>query len=223
MTTYDNTHKIPRNKRWLFENGHLRESEIDQLQTDNEGLYSITPANDANTMSVLCANLDGLQNLGRKPVITDGCACVGGNVLSFALSGLFAEVNAVELDVARARMLEHNVHVIRDGVKTPVHILTGSYNELRQTLAQDIVFLDPPWGGPEYKKANSVNLFLGETHLADIVHDLHADSQTQYVVWKAPQNFALDAMSERIKEFGLEVKVLKNFSRYILFYVKLGP
>lgn len=218
---YDNAHKLPQKYRWLFRNGYLTESEIDQLQADDVALYSITPANDANTMSMLCARLPGMQDLGRKPVITDGCACVGGNVLSFALSGLFAEVNAVEFDGSRARMLEHNMEVIRARAKIPVNILTGSYTELMHTLSQDIVFLDPPWGGPDYKQQKSVELFLGEKHLADVVYDLHSDSQTKYVVWKAPTNFAFDEMSERIKTFGLEAKVLMAFRKYILYYVQL--
>jgi len=214
-------HQIPAQKRWLFRDGYLIEAEIVQLQADEVALYSITPANDANTMSVLCANLPGMRDLGRKPVITDGCACVGGNVLSFALSGLFANVNAVELDRSRASMLEHNVSVIRARAETPVNIFTGSYTELLHTLSQDIVFLDPPWGGPEYKQQKTVNLFLGEKHLADVVHDLHSDSQTKYVVWKAPTNFAFDEMSEKLTTFGLEAKVLMNFTKYILYYVQL--
>jgi len=152
---------------------HLTRSEIAQLQADEQALYSITPAQDANTMSRLCANLPGMRDLGRKPVITDGCACVGGNVMSFALSGAYAQVNAVEFDESRARMLEHNVNVIRGRAPCTVNIVTGSYIALMYTLSQDIVFLDPPWGGPDYKDLDTVSLSLGDKHLADIVHDLH--------------------------------------------------
>ena len=213
-----NVHTIPPKYRWVFQNGYLRESEIKQLQTDDTGLFSITPAKDANRMSALCANLPGIQDLGRKPVITDGCACVGGNVLSFALSGLFAEVNAVELDAARARMLEHNVAVIRDRVQIPVNILTGSYTDLMQTLRQDIVFLDPPWGGPGYKTQKSVNLFLGDSHLADVIHNVFSNTETIYVVWKAPTNFDEVEMSTRTKELGFDIMVLERFAKYILYY-----
>jgi 16S rRNA G966 N2-methylase RsmD len=222
-SSYHNKDNPEQKKRWLFENGYLSKSEIDQLQIDDVGLFSITPAKDANRMSTLCANLDGMHPsiLGRKPVITDGCACVGGNVLSFALSGLFAEVNGVEFDEARARMLEHNVAVIRDRAQIPVNTFTGSYNDLMQTLSQDIVFLDPPWGGPDYKKQQIVHLFLAEKHLVKIIYDLHSHSDTKYVVWKAPKNFALAYASEKIQHFGLQVKVLEKFKKYDLYYVNL--
>ena len=214
---------------------HLTRSEIAQLQADEQALYSITPAQDANTMSRLCANLPGMRDLGRKPVITDGCACVGGNVMSFALSGAYAQVNAVEFDESRARMLEHNVNVIRGRAPCTVNIVTGSYIALMYTLSQDIVFLDPPWGGPEYKDLDTVSLSLGDKHLADIVHDLHvhdlhSDGKTRYVVWKAPSNFAIDEMKEKLKKFELEMNVLENFFqqkgsdklKYVLYYVELS-
>jgi 16S rRNA G966 N2-methylase RsmD len=209
---------------------HLTRAEIAQLQADAQALYSITPAQDANTMSRLCANLPGMKNLGRKPVITDGCACVGGNVMSFALSGLYAQVNAVEFDESRAQMLEHNVSVIRGRAPCPVNVVTGSYIALMHTLSQDIVFLDPPWGGPGYKDLDTVSLFLSDKHLADIVHDLHSHGQTRYVVWKAPSNFAIDEMKEKLKKFELEMNVLENFFqqkgsdklKYVLYYVELS-
>jgi hypothetical protein len=102
-TQVADNHRLPPKYYKLFEtyavnDPHLTRSEIAQLQADKEALYSITPAQDANTMSRLCANLPGMRDLRRKPVITDGCACVGGNVMSFALSGACAQVNAVEFD-----------------------------------------------------------------------------------------------------------------------------
>lgn len=225
LSAYDNPHKLPQRYHWLFQKGYLKESEIDQLQADEEALYSITPANDANTMSKLCANLLGMEHktLGRKPVITDGCACVGGNVLSFALSGLFAQVNAVEFNADRAHMLKHNVDVIRHRVQTPVNILTGSYTDWMQTLDQDIVFLDPPWGGPDYKTKQSVSLSLGNTHLADIVLALYFNNRAMYVVWKAPKNFNLDEMQDKLlrEQSDLDVMVLREFKKYILYYVSL--
>ena len=234
-TQVADNHRLPRKYYFLFEtygvgDPHLTPEEIAKLQADEEALYSITPAQDANTMSRLCANLPGLKNLGRKPVITDGCACVGGNVMSFALSGLYAQVNAVEFDESRVQMLEHNVSVIGDRAPCLVNILTGSYIDLMHTLSQDIVFLDPPWGGPGYKDEQTVSLSLGGKHLADIVHDLHSDRKTRYVVWKAPRNFAIDEMEEKLKTFELNVKILQRFFqlkrdsysyklKYVLYYV----
>ena len=90
-------------------------------------------------------------------------------MISFACSGRFSKVNAVE---ARARMLKHNVSVI-EGKKeasppAATSVTSGSYLYLLRELHQDLVFLDPPWGGPEYKDVERVPLYLGNRHLADI-------------------------------------------------------
>ena len=201
---------------------HLTRSEIAQLQADEQALYSITPAQDANTMSRLCANLPGMRDLGRKPVITDGCACVGGNVMSFALSGAYAQVNAVEFDESRARMLEHNVNVIRGRAPCTVNIVTGSYIALMHTLSQDIVFLDPPWGGTDYENGESVKLELGGKTVTDIIEYLENSSHTQLVFWKAPEiNYDEHDMNTQMSGLGLTMNEVTGFRKMKLFYVNL--
>lgn len=206
----------------LFGGGSIKPEEISQLQFDDHAKITVTPARDADGMSHTCFFLlPGIRNLKRKPVITDGCAGVGGNVLSFILSGFFSQVNAVEINENRANMLQHNVTVIRK--ITPANIQKGSYNDLYSTLKQDIVFLDPPWGGVTYKVLDKIQLFLsdenGQKHLAKIIKDLFLHTQTMYVVWKAPFNFDLQDMKEMTSEYGGDVLLLQHFSKYNLFYV----
>ena len=71
--------------------------------------------------------------------MTDGTACVGGNVLSFARK--FPQVNAVELSAQRAEMLKHNVSVAGvDSVKALVYktntalVPLTTYRTLASTL-----------------------------------------------------------------------------------------
>ena len=52
---------------------------------------------------------------GRDGQVTDCCACVGGNVISFAK--YFKFVNAVEYSRQRARLLQHNVNAAGVGAK----------------------------------------------------------------------------------------------------------
>jgi predicted RNA methylase len=200
---------------------------------DDVALFSITPAPDADIMSRLIAGLDDVdpQKLGRLPVITDGCACVGGNVISFACSGRFSKVNAVEFDQKRADMLKHNVSVIEGRKESSppaaTSVKSGSYLDLMRELHQDIVFLDPPWGGPEYKDVARVPLYLGNRHLADIVADLSRASSasvngTRYVVFKAPKNFDIDDMRRRLgQKTNHRVQLLRGFKKMDLYSVHL--
>uniref|UniRef100_M4C3Z9 Trimethylguanosine synthase n=1 Tax=Hyaloperonospora arabidopsidis (strain Emoy2) TaxID=559515 RepID=M4C3Z9_HYAAE len=115
-------------------------------------------------------------------VVTDGTACIGGNVLSFC--DYFTHVNAVENDLTRVQMLRHNLQVLN---KTNATCMHANYLDVMLELQQDVVFLDPPWGGPEYKDLDEVDLFLGGLPLYEICTQLQAS--TKCVVLKVPSNF----------------------------------
>jgi hypothetical protein len=88
-----------------------------RLRVDDVALYSITEARSAADMTACVFEaLAGAWGGGaggaaraRAAAVTDACACVGGNVLSFATT--FARVNAVEFSPQRARMLAVNAAV----------------------------------------------------------------------------------------------------------------
>ena len=75
-------------------------------------------------------------------------------------------VDAVELDAGRCAALRKNVMLC--GADVTVH--HGDYNALYDTLRQDVVFLDVPWGGPDYVEAEeSACDALGDVPLVDVV------------------------------------------------------
>ncbi|RLN94732.1 hypothetical protein BBJ28_00013908 [Nothophytophthora sp. Chile5] len=124
-------------------------------------------------------------------VVTDGTACVGGNVLSFC--DFFTRVNAIENDSTRVRMLQHNLQVLHKTNATCIH---ASYLDVMLELQQDVVFLDPPWGGPEYKDLDKVDLFLGDVPLYEICTRLRGN--TKCVVLKVPSNFDGDKFAQHV-------------------------
>jgi hypothetical protein len=124
-------------------------------------------------------------------VVTDGTACVGGNVLSFC--DFFTHVNAIENDTTRVEMLRHNVQVLQ---KTNARCIHANYLDVMLELQQDVVFLDPPWGGPEYKDLAKVDLFLGGLPLHEICTRLQASAKC--VVLKVPSNFDGDKFSQHV-------------------------
>lgn len=216
-------------KEYLFAHGYagLSSEQIHRLQVDDVALFSITPAPIADIMSREIASLKDIhpEKLGRLPVITDGCACVGGNVISFACCKLFSKVIAVEFDEIRKNMLLHNVGVVDEIVRphmAAVEIYNESYVDAMLRLEQDIVFLDPPWGGPDYKDAALVRLFLGGKHLATIIAALR-NTSTKYVVFKAPTNFDIDDMRQQLDAHSLQLTVLTRMHKMDLYSVLLKP
>lgn len=123
--------------------------------------------------------------------VTDGTACVGGNVLSFC--DYFAHVNAVENDTTRVQMLRHNLQVLQ---KTNVTCMHANYLDVMLQLKQDVVFLDPPWGGPEYKDLEKVDLFLGGLPLHEICTRLQDSAKC--IVLKVPSNFDDAKFAQRV-------------------------
>jgi hypothetical protein len=105
---------------------------------------------------------DGSRGAGAGGVlpfaVTDGTACSGGMALS--LMQRFRTLHAVEVDDDRVNDLRHNIQLLLDaqddarrcggggGGKLVTH--HADYNALCCALDQDIVVLDPPWGGPMY-------------------------------------------------------------------------
>ena len=212
-------------KHYLFDGGVTRFTEAecrDGIQLDDVGMFSTTAAPVAQQISKHIANLFTPAERARGLSVTDGCACCGGNVLSFARCGFFAKVTAVEFDAKRHAMLASNVKFALRGVASPpvTDVRCGSYLDLLRVLKQDVVFLDPPWGGIDYKKEKFVPLFLGDRHLADIVNDLRRDaarSGTKCVVLKVPRNFHIAELRDRL---ALPVPLLAPLKKMDLYVVR---
>ena len=99
--------------------------------------------------------------------ITDGTACIGGDTLSFSRE--FKSVNAIEFDKTRYEYLKHNMKLFNCNNIT---FYNDDYLNLYKSLKQDVIFLDPPWGGPDYKNKKSLTLALGNMKLDDLSRDI---------------------------------------------------
>eukprot|EP00873_Tetraselmis_striata_P000559 jgi/Tetstr1/420823/TSEL_011899.t1 len=101
--------------------------------------------------------------------VTDATACSGGNTLS--LMARFADVHAVEMDEDRAADLRHNVDLVMPLLRFAPRVTThhAEYLSMIGHLKQDIVVLDPPWGGPMYNSdGNLHDLYLSDTSVAAV-------------------------------------------------------
>ena len=143
-----------------------------QLRIDSVAAYSVADQAVADQTSRLCAmaaaclwqgaagNEEGAG--GVLPfAVTDGTACSGGMALS--LMERFGTLHAVEVDDDRVADLRHNIQLLLDS-QASTHACGGGgcrklvsyhadYTALACQLEQDIVVLDPPWGGPMYTAA----------------------------------------------------------------------
>jgi RNA cap guanine-N2 methyltransferase len=196
---------------WPFVEPGLRS----QMRLDEEAVYSVTEQGTSDVLSAMACVLLGVWPL-RAPlppvstprdqvdpsespgfpfVMADATACVGGNALSFAR--FFPDVRAAEIDAERCELLRENVQLL--GLDSRVRCLSVDWYESLGSAdtAADAVFLDPPWGGIDYRNAKSVPITLGPTPMRDCVQRLRArHPRTRLVMMKLPLNGDLTPFEE---------------------------
>ena len=154
-----------------------------QLRFDEEAFFSTTDQLTADRISKSI-----LTFIPRTSLVVDATACIGGNTYSFAQN--FARVRAYEVDPRRAEMLAHNMRVL--GVAHNTQVMCGDAVKLcRREGVSDLVFIDPPWGGPEYKNQAEIDLYMADNvPLARFCQQIVP--YTSYISIKVPKNFARD-------------------------------
>ena len=156
-----------------------------QIKMDDEALYSTTDQLTADRISK-----DLLKFIPNTSTVTDATACVGGTAYSF--SQFFNTVNAIEIDTKRYTLLIHNLNILlKESGKNNINYYNNNALEVCTQLKQNAIFIDPPWGGPDYKQIEKLSLFLSDIELSIVCKNLYM--YTDYLVLKVPTNFDEEA------------------------------
>lgn len=170
---------------FLFRNTPLNKRAL--LLLDNEALYSVTDQYTANKISkYISKHLPGVET------VTDATACIGGNTASF--SGFFKNVIGIEIDHLRFSYLCHNLRILE--VENAI-VYHGNMLDLCKFLKQDLIFIDPPWGGPNYKSKQYIELYLSNIELSTVCRLV--SPYTKYIAIKVPVNFNIVSFNEKTK------------------------
>lgn len=163
----------------------IADNEVDfgKFRFTDVSLYSTTPPNQAIYTTNLLLYFYKPNELKNK-VITDGNSCIGGNTWSFA--SVAKHVNAVEISELHSKILKNNLDILECNNVT---IYNKNYVEIYDILEQDILFLDPPWGGVDYRN-NTVELeyvYKGKKYLlSDLL--IHLAYLCELIILKLPTN-----------------------------------
>jgi hypothetical protein len=170
------------------------------LMMTDIGMYSITPYWEAKEMvDIIRKNIDGdLKNM----TITEPNGGMGGNTLAF--SEAFNKVTTVEYSNLHCDILKNNIDVYNC---ENVEVLCWDYSEIFKKLKQDIIFMDPPWGGPAYKYVKKLNLYIGKYSVEDILNKI----TVKLAVIKAPFNFDIDYFKKHVSAKSIEVIKVRNY------------
>ena len=179
--------------------------------TDN-GLMFITPWKEAQmiakwVMQYYSGATAKLTPMGPTVTITDGTASIGGNVIGFYLNG-FGQVNSCEINPVSSQILLHNLLVY--SLPTD-NVYCCDYMTIYKHLKQDVVFLDPPWGGADYKKSTSLDLYMSGVDVSDLTITLLKNHMACLVSLKVPYNFNFHSLSQKITKNGSHINIRKVF------------
>ena len=175
-----------------------RDNNYSLLNYDNEGLWSITHPKDADKISETI-----LEFKNKQSKIIDLTAGCGGNLLSFAK--YFDNVTGIENNNERFNILKNNlksydfkINIINDNCS---NYLNNNY---------DIFFIDPPWGGPDYKYNNNLKLYLSKYELKEIIEKI---PNNKLIIIKIPYNYNYDYI---IKNYN--IIETQNFNNIVILY-----
>lgn len=166
---------------------------VSRIQIDEDSIYYISLREFADFVSNKIIEYLPLFDFKKENIfITDSTAGVGGNTISFAKN--FKHVTAIEIEKRRSEYLKNNLAVY--SLDNVTIINDDCLNVMRKIECQDVIFVDPPWGGKDYKKSKSLRLKISDKGLEDICNELFDENIMtcipKILVLKLPKNYDIE-------------------------------
>ncbi|KGN55196.1 uncharacterized protein LOC101215034 isoform X2 [Cucumis sativus] len=153
----------------------------DGIKMDKEGWFSVTPEPIARHHASRCGS----------NMIIDGFTGVGGNAIQFSQRA--KHVIAIDIDPTKIRYAQHNAAIY--GVEDQIDFLKGDFFRLAPHLKADVIFLSPPWGGPDYAGVDIYDLTKLKPHDGYFLFNV-AKKIAPLVVMFLPKNVNLNQLAE---------------------------
>ncbi|KAJ2590723.1 Trimethylguanosine synthase [Coemansia sp. RSA 1722] len=180
---------------WRFDEG---------IQIDEVGWYSVTPeviAHDTAERIAQLYNKPGDKQYGRICVVDAFCG-VGGNAIKFA--EWCEHVVAIDIDPVRLSMAKYNAELY--GVADRIEFILGDFYQLAPSLVADVVYMSPPWGGPEYLEAEIFELDKMPFHSAKEWLD-RARMISPNVAYFLPRNCDVKQLADLCPELSCDIEM----------------
>ncbi|XP_076341529.1 trimethylguanosine synthase 1 isoform X2 [Tachypleus tridentatus] len=149
------------------------------IRLDYESWFSVTPEQIAHHIAKRCA----------CDVIIDAFCGAGGNAIQFAFT--CQKVIAIDIDPGKVALAQHNAAIY--GVLDKIEFIVGDYFHLISTFKADVIFLSPPWGGPEYLETKTYDLNTMKPNGFTIFSA--AKQVTSNIAYFVPRNTSLEQLT----------------------------
>ena len=188
-----------------------------KLKIDKESIYYISIRKHAEQISTIIENyINKLGYESKDITITDATAGVGGNTISFGKT--FKNVNAIEINHKRFEYLKNNLNIYN--LKN-IKVYEGDCIKIIDKIKyQDVIFIDPPWGGKKYKKFYKLKLFLSNVSLEKLckimMNKKTMISMPKLIVLKLPINYDLTNFNKLFFEKSI---YLHNLGKMLIMII----
>ena len=199
------------NPKNYFNDNDLKNLKNDKkLQITNVGKYSITKPVHTSWIKTIMINFFKNKNISTKTLnIIDCTACIGGDSISF--SKYFNNVLSIEKNVVHYNALKNNINALMlNNIEIENNDFLEHIKNMKNKNKYDVLFIDPPWGGPNYKNLKNIDLFIYDKNnnkilLKDIINSYH--KFFNYIILKSPKNMNL------VKEDYLYKNIYTNIDK----------
>ncbi len=189
------------------------------LMIDMESVsYISTPIISEIICSIIETHIP-MQISNNDVTIFDATACVGGDTITFA--NTFGTVIAIEKDKKRYEMLINNLKEFE--LFNVVAINDDCLKIYKKINFIDIIYIDPPWGGHDYKYKKNLRLSIGEKYIDEIVNDVFNEvtrSNIKMIVLKLPKNYNLYEMYNNTKTKNATIYMYELTKMNVIVYKK---
>lgn len=166
---------------------------LKNLQINDETLTYITMPKDSEKISmIISSHLINFKPLNQITIV-DATACVGGDTITFCMN--FENVISIEHNVETYNMLCSN---IKQYNFKNVTMMNGDCTQIIPRLRSiDVIYVDPPWGGKDYKKKNDIILNIGPDTIEEfIINCLLKNNDIYLFTLKLPLNYNFKNLKE---------------------------
>lgn len=169
----------------------INNANIQNLLIDVDSVSYITTPIESKKIAEIISNHMSKYKTSNECVIVDGTAGVGGD--SIMLSTMFEKVISIEIDQQRFEYLKHNIKEY--GIKN-IFVLNGNSTDIIPKLSNvDVIYVDPPWGGKNYKLKKYLRLNIGNVSIENFVELCFSMiSFPKIIAFKLPKNYDLKYM-----------------------------
>ncbi|XP_013172549.1 PREDICTED: trimethylguanosine synthase [Papilio xuthus] len=163
---------------------------------DRESWFSVTPENVAAHIADKFA----------FDTVVDAFCGAGGNTIQFAKT--CHKVIAIDIDPSKIEMARHNASVY--GVEN-IEFIVGDFFELASKLKAEMVFLSPPWGGPNYSQNQKYDIekMLEPKPASELLE--FARKITSNIALYLPRNTKTDQIISLAKSIGGSVEIEQSY------------